>query len=256
MSNPKAIFFDLDGTLLSMGKLTESAKEALRYAKEKGVLVFVATGRHRNEFESMPWFPSVSFDGFVTMNGAYCYADDKVVFKSPIGKDAIRKVAKYLTNNPYYCMFCEANDIYANISDPSIESKQLSIGLKIPAVRDPMKAIDADIFQLVFIGNGLHNHMEQLPQCTITSWAEGCYDVVRAGINKWVGILPMLDRFGLKPQDVAAVGDGQNDIEMLVGAGYSVAMGNGIDKVKECADYVTSHVDDGGSFMAVKYLLG
>ena len=256
MSTPKAIFFDLDGTLLSKGKLMESAKEALFYAKEKGVLLFVATGRHRNEFENMPWFPGLPFDGFVTMNGAYCYVGEEVIFKSPIPKAAIRTVAEYITGNPIYCMFCEADGSYANLSDQWIEAAQLSYGLSIPPIRDPMSAIDADIYQMVFIGNELRDYVQRLPDCNITSWAEGCYDVVPAGVNKWVGILPMLERFGLKPGEVAAAGDGQNDIEMLTGAGFSVAMGNAPDDVKACAGFVTGHVDDDGLLKAVRHLLG
>ena len=256
MNTPKAIFFDLDGTLLSQGKLIESVPEALRYAKEKDVLLFVATGRHRNEFEKMPWFPGLSFDGFVTMNGAFCYVDKEVIFKKSISKDAIRAVAELITTNQLYCMFCEADKSYANISDPKIEAAQLSFGVTIPTIRDPMSALDTDIYQMVFIGSELRDYVQQLPQCNITSWAKGCYDVVPAGVNKWASILHMLDRFGLKPSEVAAVGDGQNDIEMLTNAGFSVAMGNAPDDVKAVADFVTGHVDDDGIIGAIKYLLG
>ena len=255
MSTPKAIFFDLDGTLLSKGKLTDSAKEALHYAKEKGVLLFVATGRHRNEIEKMPWFPGLPFDGFVTMNGAYCYVGEEAVFKKTIHKDAVRMVAEYAVSHRLYCMFCEAVHSYANMSNPAIEAAQLSYGLTVPLIRDPMSALDAEIYQMVFVGSSLYEYIRELPHCNITSWADSCYDVVAAGVNKWVGILPMLDRFGLTPGEVAAVGDGPNDIEMLTGAGYSVAMGNAPDNVKASAGFVTGHIDDGGVLEAVRYLL-
>ena len=44
----KAIFFDIDGTLLSHTtySVPESTKKALRLLKEKGILTFIATGRH------------------------------------------------------------------------------------------------------------------------------------------------------------------------------------------------------------------
>jgi len=256
MNIPKAIFFDIDGTLLSKGKLLESAREALQYAKDKGVLIFIATGRHRNEFEQMPWIHDLSFDGFVTMNGAYCYVGENIIFKNPISKDAVRKVAEYVASNPLFCMFCEADGTYASLSDPMIEAAQLSYGLTIPPVRDPMVSAGADIYQMVFVGSALYDYIRELPSCNITSWAESCYDVVPAGIDKWAGILPMLEHFGLNPGEVAAVGDGQNDIEMLTGAGFSVAMGNAPDDVKACAGFVTGHVDDDGLLKAVRHLLG
>ncbi|MCL2571304.1 MAG: Cof-type HAD-IIB family hydrolase [Defluviitaleaceae bacterium] len=256
MNTPKAIFFDLDGTVLSTGKLPDSAKEAINYAKKKGVLLFTATGRHRKEFENMPWFPDIPFDGFVTMNGAYSFITNKTIYKKPINKEAISWVVEYLASNPMYCMFCEAKDIYANKEDEIINAGQIAYGLRVPPIRDPKTALNGDVFQIVTFGKDIGDFLHQLPSCTITSWNENCYDIVPEGINKWVGILPMLDHFGLKPEEVAAIGDGENDIEMLENAGYSIAMGNGINKVKQAANYVTTHIDDDGILNAIKHLLG
>jgi len=253
---PKAIFFDLDGTLLSNGKLIESAKKALLYAKEKGVMLFIATGRHKIEVDIMPWLPCVSFDGFVTMNGAYSYIGDEVVHTRTIAKDTVTAVAEYLTKTQQYGLFCEANNMYASILDERAIAFQAQLGLKIPPVRDPRHAVNADIYQIVVFGEEIKGLLQRLSKCEITSWADNCYDIVPAGINKWVGILPMLAKFGLDPKDVATIGDGPNDIEMLMGAGYSVAMGNGPDNVKAHADYITRNVEDDGILEAIEHLLG
>jgi len=255
MNIPKAIFFDIDGTLLSNGIMPESTKKALLYAKEKGVMLFIATGRHKKEVSAMPWLPHIPFDGFVTMNGAYSYIGGEVIHKKAMAKGTVDTVVKYLSETKQYGLFCEADNMYASILDERAVAFQKKMSLPVPPVRDPGHAIDGEIYQIVVFGEDIKNFVQQLSQCEIASWAENCYDIVPEGINKWVGIGPMLARFGLSPKDVAAIGDGANDIEMLAGAGYSIVMGNGPDKVKAYGDYITGDVDKDGLYEAVGHLL-
>ena len=67
----KAIFFDIDGTLVSFQTHTvpESSREALRLLREKGIKVFIATGRPKTLM--MDAVGDLDFDGYVTLNGAY-----------------------------------------------------------------------------------------------------------------------------------------------------------------------------------------
>ena len=49
-----------------------------------------------------------------------------------------------------------------------------------------------------------------------------------------------------------AIGDQDNDIEMLLSAGLKVAMGNATQALKETADYITSDIEDDGAFLAIE----
>ena len=77
----KAVFFDIDGTLLDHGRggvMPDSTKRSLHVLRDKGVKLFVATGRPRvmlSHIEQL--FP---FDGWVTLNGQYCYCGNTVRF--------------------------------------------------------------------------------------------------------------------------------------------------------------------------------
>jgi len=255
MTNTKAMFFDLDGTLLHHGALTDSAKEALQIAKEKGILLFVATGRNKREIEKMPWYPSVKFDGFVTMNGTYSYIGDEVIYKKTMDKDTIRMVVEHITTNPLPCAFSEAEEMFMTVMDENIKAFQEAHGLPSPPLRDPEYALSTEIYQLSSYGEEMKNFICTLPNCTMTSWAPNCYDIVPKGANKWVGMQAILERFNLKPSEIAAFGDGNNDLEMLSGAGFAVAMGNGSDEVKALADYITADVDKDGVLKAVKHIL-
>ena len=259
MNTPKAIFMDIDGTLLShsLKRVPKSAVEALRCARENGILLFAATGRSNIELEEVACLGDIKLDGFVTLNGAYCYVGNEVVHKNPLPPAAVAAIVERLAHSPFPCIFCEENKLYINMTNDYVRELQKFLGLSIPPVCDPQQALEADIYQLAVFATSKEEEafLRSLPQTKITRWAKDGFDVVNATTNKWTGILHVLMFLGIKPHEAAAIGDAENDVEMLVNAGYSVAMGNADDNIKKCADFVTSHVDDGGLAKAIKHLL-
>ena len=258
MSTPKAIFIDVDGTLLSHSskQVPRSAADALRYACDKGVLLFIATGRSKMELDLIDDLVGVPFDGFVTMNGAYCYTGSEVIFKNPLRPETVAAVVERIGHNPFPCVFCEESQLYINMFNDHVKKLQNSISLPMPPLSDPRRALDTEIFQLVAFSAEEETFLRNLPYTKLTMWMDGGFDVVNSTVNKWEGISHMLYRFGLAPDEVAAIGDGENDIEMLTNAGYSVAMGNADNEVKQCAEFVTGHIDDDGFAEAIEHLLG
>ena len=72
-------------------------------------------------------------------------------------------------------------------------------------------------------------------------------------VSKVKGTQLFLDKFGISPDELMAFGDNNNDIEMLKFAKIGVALGEGTDKVKAAADYVTTGIDDDGVYNALKH---
>ena len=260
MKKPKAIFMDMDGTLLSFTsrKIPMSALSAFSKAREMGILLFVATGRHHSEVKIIECIKDEKFDGFVTQNGAYCYTDEKVIYKSPIPKETIRAFVDVLELRPFPCLFCEEGGMFINMTSDHVKRLQKKVNVSMPPICDPKRALDVDIYQLVpFITNPSdYLLMESLPGIRITKWMDGGFDAVSETVNKWVGILEMIKHFNITPEETAAIGDAENDIEMLLNAGFSVAMGNAGSEVKESAKYITDHIDNDGLAKAFDYLLG
>jgi len=255
MTKPKAIFFDFDDTLLTHGKLTKFGEEALIYAKEKGALIFAATGRHKSEIKHILRELPVSFDGYVTMNGSYCYIDDTVIHKKLMHKEPISMMLDFVTQTSHSCMFFEPDKSYVINPTDEIVASLASYNLSVPPISGPEQILHADICKIFVLKVQADDFVRQLPYTNITSWGGGYYDICPEGVNKWTGILPVLDYLGLTPQEIATIGDYDNDIEMLQGAGFAVAMGNAPDRVKAHANYVTGHIDDGGALEAVKWLM-
>ena len=83
----RALFFDIDGTLVSFNThhVPQSAVEAIARAKRNGCLVFISTGRPYVIINNLAELQNKDLiDGYVTMNGAYCFVGNDVLYKSAI----------------------------------------------------------------------------------------------------------------------------------------------------------------------------
>ena len=242
----KAVFFDIDGTLVSFKthEVPQSTIEALDMLRKKGIKVFIATGRH---FSSINNLGDLQFDGYVTLNGGYCFAGDKVIYKHSIPDRDVEALIRYMeTEESFPCAFVREKDIYMNYKDETVEEIFNMLNFPEPPIR-PMNEIRGEtVYQLVSFFTADH--------CESTRWNPLFTDVVPAGSSKRIGIDKMLEYFRIPLNECVAFGDGGNDVAMLEHAGIGVAMGNAEDDVKRYADYVTDSVDEDGIFKALKHL--
>ena len=219
----KAVFFDIDGTLVSFKthKLPDSTVRALDLLREKGIKVFIATGR---QLQSINNLGTQEFDGYVTLNGGYCLAGkDKVIYKHNIPSGDIEALIRYQENEEAFpCALVEEDGIYQNYVDDSVRQLYDMLDFPHPPLR-PLR------------GNG------------------GKEVYQPRGSSKAVGIDKIIEYYGISLHETMAFGDGGNDMAMLCHAGIGVAMGNAGDEVKEAADYVTDSVDDDGVMNALRH---
>lgn len=249
----RAVFFDIDGTLVSLRthRISESTHYALKELKKKGIKIFIATGRHQLQLNNLE---DIEFDGYVTLNGQYCYDNNKIIHTHPIHKDDIRAIVSQLEVPLYTCMFTEENDIYINAVTPAIETVQKSISFPMPPVKDISKAMTNNIYQLmIFVPETeVSLPLSALPHCKSTRWHPLFIDATPIDGGKEKGIGKMIDFYNIKPEETMVFGDAHNDISMLTYAGTGIAMGNAADEVKAAADYITEDADNDGIYHALK----
>ena len=80
----------------------------------------------------------------------------------------------------------------------------------------------------------------------------GCIDILQDGIHKAWGLVELLKRWNLKPEQIMAFGDSENDIEMLELAGISYAMENAEEAVKEVATKVAPANSQAGVYQVLE----
>lgn len=247
--NIKAVFFDIDGTLISFktNTIPESTHNAIQSLREKGIKVIVATGRSIN---SLDHIRHITFDGFITFNGSYCITTEgKVMYKTFIDSSDIKKLIQYAKNFPLSYSLMYEDKVEINDATPEVIGMYGHINLPVPPVHDK-ENIDTDhVLQAnIFLEKKDENtFMEKvMPNSSASRWSPLFADVNHGGTTKSTGIKHFCDYFGIDISETMSFGDGGNDIAMLKFTQIGVAMGNANDDVKEIADYITEDVDNHG----------
>lgn len=251
----KAVFFDVDGTLISHTQkaVPESTKTALEALEKKGIRRVIATGRHMLELQMLP-VNSISFDGYITLNGQLCLdAKGEILSGTPItgqDKDTILRVFR---EKSIPVVLVEKDRLYINFINEYVVSAQEAISTPLPTVGE---YTGNEIYLAVAY---LEKEREKdlpmlLKNCKATRWNDYGMDIFCASGGKTAGIREYLDTNHILLEQTMAFGDGENDMDMLKFVHIGVAMGNSEDAVKDCADYVTASVDDDGIFKALKEL--
>ena len=226
MTQKYALFFDIDGTLVSFQThgIPASTILALTQAKANGSRVYIATGRPPLIITNLGAIEHL-IDGYITTNGALCYVDDEMVTCQPIPKEDVRIFRQ---------MLAVKNLDKASPLDVVLQQDILQLTPFFPADYEPVL-------------------MARMPQCVSGRWHPEFTDITANGADKGKGILAMARHEGFDPSRTMAFGDGGNDTSMILQAGIGIAMGNAIDALKHQADYVTTSVDDDGILNALRH---
>lgn len=251
----KAIFFDVDGTLVShtKGGIPESTIYALNKLQEKGIKVFVATGRHKTEIKKLP-INVFNFDGYITVNGQYCYDfNGNVIHKCPINNYDIKNIIDIFRDKKIPMTFVEEDKIYINFSNDNVERIQKSISSPVHQIGEYIE--NTPIYQvMVYDTDENTNYVaSKMNNCITKSWNDYAIDIIPANGGKDIGIKNVIAHYGISQEETMAFGDGENDESMLKFAHIGVAMGNAGEITKSQADYVTSHIDEDGILNALKH---
>lgn len=251
----KAVFFDIDGTLVSFKthRVPDSTKRAIAALRAKGVRVFVASGRQLLAINNLE---DLQFDGYVTLNGGYCIVGERVIYKHSMPSEDMASLVQYMEERENFpCIFVHENTFCINYTDERTDEVFRLLNFPQPPSLSLREAAKGEIFQLVafFTKEQEKAIMAVMPHCEATRWNPLFSDVIPKGSSKQVGVDKMLDYFGISLEESMAFGDGGNDVLMLKHVGIGVAMGNAEDEVKLAAGYVTDSVDEDGIEKALRH---
>ena len=246
-SDIKAIFFDIDGTLLSYktGIIPESTIRAIRKVQEKGIKVIIATGRDLVEMRKLP-LNDISFDAYLTLNGNICLDKyEKMFAGNEIDPGEVEILVSIFEAGKLPFVLIGENKRYINYVDDTVIKTQMATNGTIPNIGEYN---GEKIYQcLAFVDNETRQKLDDLlDHCAITSWHDTGIDIIAKTGGKAAGIQKFIDEEGLSRTQTMAFGDGENDKMMLEYAGIGVAMGNATESLKKEADYVTADIDDDG----------
>lgn len=243
----KAIFFDIDGTLLShtTGSVPESTIRALKKVRENGISTVIATGRDINELKKLP-LDGLEFDGYLTLNGNICLDHDLKMFAgNEIDPGEVEILVNIFKAGKLPFVLIGEEKRYINYVDDVVIRTQLSTHGTIPDIGEYQ---GEKIYQCIaFVDQETRKKLDALlDKCIIMSWNDTGIDIIAKTGGKDAGIQKFLDKKKLSRKQTMAFGDGENDAPMINYVEIGVAMGNGKPALKEIADYVTDDIDNEG----------
>lgn len=252
----KAVFFDIDGTLLSFKthRISPLSLRALYALKEQGIKVFVASGRSFEQVNEVLDFP---FDGYITSNGSYCLtAEGGLLERATLPKQDLHSLVNYFNSGQPHFSFSYMTDsgIYCNYWSESLTTHFELIHVQKPLKTPLSHLLNENVYQLTaYVDADDESTLKEqvMPNCEFTRWHELFADVNNKLYNKATGVKLMLDHYHMDRKETMAFGDGGNDLKMLQYVEHGVAMGSAIDEIKGKARYVTDSVDDDGVWNAL-----
>ena len=213
-----AIATDYDGTLAHDGKVDDSTIGALSRANDAGLITILVTGRDLAGLFNTFSQPAL-FKSIVAENGAVLY-------------DPSTQAVRTLSVPPPPAL----------LERLAQQSVPVSVGHTIVATVEPHEqAVLAAIRELSLDWHIIFN--------------KGAVMALPVNVTKATGLAAVLEELGLGSEDVAGIGDAENDQAFLEACGLSVAVANALPVVKEMADIVTQHPRGAGVTELIDRLL-
>ena len=244
---------DLDGSILNDEKIiTKDTMDSLKFFVENGGRFAICTGRDLNSAKSVYDNLGVDFKGsfVVAYNGGQIYDVDKqeTIYRVGIDPALVEEIFKMAREYDIYVQtynddfilserYCDCLEFYRRvIKTPVILHSSVMPFVNVP----PCKIICIE----------LHDHakQERFREAVVEKYGDILnlmysndyyLELIPKESGKGSALVRLRDHLGIKPENVIACGDGDNDLEMIKYAGLGIGMINGSENVKNAADVVT-----------------
>ncbi len=268
----KLVVSDMDGTLLGKdSKISPVNEKAILEIQKMGVPFVLCTGRIYSAVE--PYADYLGLTGpVIGCNGAIIknHGTGEVLFSNAMKPDVVNRVVDIFRKYDHYFHFYDEDTVYAEKRGPLFEyiemmaQKMGDTRIKTKLVEDVKVLIgnSVDVLKMGFnlvdeeVSPRIVEEVREIKGLTVVQSAPSLMDVMNEGVSKGEAIKALAELFKLSTDEIMAMGDNDNDIEMLKTAGVGVAMGNAGDHVKAIADDVAvHHEEDGVAWALEKYVL-
>jgi Cof subfamily protein (haloacid dehalogenase superfamily) len=262
MSNPiRLVITDLDGTLLnSRGEVSAANETAVRQVIAKGVPVVIATGKTRYSAAKIIGRLGLQTPGVFIQGLVVCEPDGGVRHQQHLAMDIVETAVAFCQEQDI-SLFAYCHDRLLTLTD-SDHRHELHERYHEP-LAEVLSTLpswaEAGINKLLMHCHGpafpaeLRQQLAALigERAALVQALPTSLEILPLGTSKGAGVAWLLADLAIDPQQVMAMGDAENDIEMLQLVGMGVAMGNAVPRLKAVADYVVSSNDEDGVAEAI-----
>lgn len=278
MNNVKAIFLDMDGTILhENNKASNYTKDVVDELREKGFKVFLATGRSYSEIHQL--VPEgFKVDGIISSNGTTGEIEDQNLFKHSLSLEQVKKIVKlaqqqhiYYEVFPFGAQRIVLKEDYQWMRDmitgetPPNNVSHSEWTSRLDAMKDKIDWRDElpDLnYSKIYLFNPnldkITTFRDELIQnkvllsISVSNSSRYNAETMAYNTDKGTGIKEMIEHFGIQQEETLVIGDSDNDRAMFDFGQYTVAMKNARQEIKDITDEVTEETNEEDG--AAKYL--
>ncbi|MGE4273063.1 MAG: Cof-type HAD-IIB family hydrolase [Desulfitobacterium sp.] len=259
----KLVATDLDDTLLRDDlTLSQRVMAAIRQAKEQGVYVTFATGRM--PVSARPYAEQLGLDvPIITYNGAMIQEaiSRKILYRKVISVEVAREVIRFLLSEELYLHMYRGDRVFVQKTNEWSEAYGQKTGVQVEEA-DLLEILQEEkegVEKIIIFAHPdeLKIWREKLrvmfpKMLHLTSSKPYFLELNHPEVNKGNTLLNFAKGLGIKPEEVMAIGDSLNDLEMIRYAGLGVAMENAHQDVKDVAKVITSSNEEDGVAKAIE----
>ncbi|WP_028532251.1 Cof-type HAD-IIB family hydrolase [Paenibacillus sp. UNC217MF] len=267
--NYKMIVLDLDDTLLRDDRtISPRSKQALLDAQAAGVKVVLASGRPT--YAMIDIAEELELDRFgsfiLSFNGAKItnFSTKEELFSSTLPVETVRDIYALSQQEEMSVLTYVGDDIVTEACNEFVEKESEITGMPILEVDSFVDAVQQPVVKVLMVGNA---DKLAVIEKKLQKQLEGQLSVMRSkpffleftehGVDKGTSLHELIQKLGIRQEEVIAMGDSYNDVAMIKFAGLGVAMGNAPADIQALADYVTdTNMNDGVAKVVEKYVLG
>ena len=276
----KLVALDVDGTLLDhQSRVGPRTRAAMARAAARGVRFMLCTGRRYRT--TIPVMKDLHLEVSVIVNSGAMVknsVDHRTIYRNGMTMEQVLGVIELLkadglmptlftddfpdgpdfyvesdqSGNPFFLRYLannkDAYKVIRNFSDAPadrlIEVTVFDAGGRVEAPMRRLLDRFGDTVTTQIVRFSKHGNV-----CD-------CLEILNRGASKWNALLHVAEGWGIRPEEIVAVGDQLNDLDMVRNAGLGVAMGNAVPELKAHADIVTATCDEEGVGVLLENLLG
>ncbi|MDD4337022.1 MAG: Cof-type HAD-IIB family hydrolase [Firmicutes bacterium] len=259
------VAMDLDGTLLKSDKsISDTTVRAIRDAHSQGVAFAVATGRMYRT--SQPVVSGLLDEmPIIAYNGALIRFSNSglTLLSMPIaGRGGERVVRRMWEWGIVFQGYLGDDELWVPKVAPATAEYSAKYGAPINILDNIEEFVNREAFKylvlddeerILVVKKAIDAVLDSGLRTMLSS--PGMIEIVRSDVSKGRALAHLASSMGISMDNVMAIGDSGNDIDMLCAAGVGVAMANASDDVKAQADYVVGTNDDDGVAEALESLV-
>lgn len=263
MNKIKLIALDIDETILTKNNIiSDKVKKTVKEAQTRGIKVLIATGRMHTS--AMPiakslalTSPIISYQGAMIKN---FYDNQEVIFHCPLKKEHAQTVINLLKDDDVQLNIYMDDELYSQTETDRLKqysAKQninyiINNSINTCTKFEPTKmlAIGKDEEHTNFIVKKLKDYFKD--ELYLVKSSPVFCEINNKQTSKGNAIKYLANLWNIKPEETMAIGDQNNDIEMLKSVHIKVAMGNATDELKKVANVITQDIDHNGAAEAIE----